>query len=183
MNLESNLVQLLRRVRVMAFDVDGVLTDGSLYVGPDGEWKRFNTQDGAGIALARRLGIPIALISGRESEPVRRRAEELRIDEVHLQVSNKVEVLEDILRRHGAEPGSLLYMGDDLPDLPALRFAGTAVAPANAVADVKQNCHYITLAAGGRGAVREAIELVLRNQERWTGAVEELFAARSRLEQ
>ncbi len=168
----------------MAFDVDGVMTDGGLYIGHGGEWKRFNTQDGAGLAVCRRLGIPIAFISGRESEAVRRRAEEQHITEIHLQTHNKVKVLQGFLERNGgAGPESLMYMGDDLMDIPALNFAGLAIGPANAAADVKSICHYITLARGGYGAVREAIELVLRNQGRWEPAVEELLSEAASLGQ
>ncbi len=184
MDLEANLLERLRRVRLMAFDVDGVLTDGGLYIGRADEWKRFNTQDGAGLAICRRLGIPIAFISGRESESVRRRAEEQRVTEVHLQVTNKVKMLEGFLERNGgAGPESLMYMGDDLMDIPALNFAGLAIGPANAVTDVRSICHYITLSRGGYGAVREAIELVLRNQDRWETAVEELLTETGRLSQ
>jgi len=152
-----------RAIRLAVFDVDGVLTDGTIYMGPQGEMlKAFNILDGHGLKLLHEDGIATSILSGRKSAMVATRAKELGLASVHQGVSDKVARLTSILRAHKADLASCAYMGDDLPDLEVMRRCGLAVAVANAVEQVKQGAHYVTRAAGGRGAVREFCELVLR---------------------
>lgn len=180
----KNVIDRISQVRLMAFDVDGVLTDGGIYLGNgDSEWKRFHAQDGAGIALSLRAGYEVALITGRKSVAVERRAAELKIQHLFQGVKDKPQVLRDLAGKLGLTMRQTMFMGDDLPDLPAMREAGFAAAPGNAVSDVREAAHYVTSAIGGHGAVREIIEIVLRNQGRWGGAIKEYFDEHQRLEQ
>jgi 3-deoxy-D-manno-octulosonate 8-phosphate phosphatase (KDO 8-P phosphatase) len=151
-----------RAVRLAIFDVDGVLTDGTLWIGPEGEaFKAFNILDGHGIKMLQAAGIDTAILSGRESQAVVRRAGELAIRHVVQGASDKLAAFDRLLAQAGCTPEACSFMGDDLPDLPVLRRCGFAVAVANAVDAVKEAAHYVTSASGGRGAVREFCELVL----------------------
>ena len=152
-------------MRLAIFDVDGVLTDGSVWIGPQGEvFKPFNILDGHGVKMLQASGVETALLSGRESESVTRRAGELSIRHVIQGAGDKLAAFEALLGRAGVSAEACAFVGDDLPDLPVLRACGFAVAVANAVDEVKAACHYVTLAPGGHGAVREFCELVLRAQ-------------------
>jgi 3-deoxy-D-manno-octulosonate 8-phosphate phosphatase (KDO 8-P phosphatase) len=154
-----------RAVRLAIFDVDGVLTDGTLYIGAQGEaFKAFNILDGHGVKMLQAAGIATAIISGRSSEAVSRRAAELGIAHVVQGSSDKVAALDELIAALGLEASACAFVGDDLPDLAAMRRCGFAVAVANAVDAVKAAAHYVTRASGGRGAVREFCELVLRAQ-------------------
>lgn len=183
MNLEQSILARISRVRLFAFDVDGVLTDGGLYMGDSGEVKRFDVQDGAGIAIALRAGFPVAFISGRDAESVRRRAAELGVKEVHQGVKNKIVLLDEIATRHGMEPEQIAFMGDDLPDLAVFHHVGLASAPASAALDLRARAHYVTARPGGGGAVREIIEVVLRNQGHWDAVVEHYIQTGDRVAQ
>jgi 3-deoxy-D-manno-octulosonate 8-phosphate phosphatase (KDO 8-P phosphatase) len=154
-----------RAVRLVVFDVDGVLTDGTIYLGAQGEaFKAFNILDGHGVKMLQAAGIATAIISGRSSEAVSRRAAELAIAHVVQGSGDKAAALEALLAALGLDAAHCAFVGDDLPDLPAMRRCGLAVAVPNAVDAVKAAAHYVTRAAGGRGAVREFCELVLRAQ-------------------
>lgn len=154
-----------RAVRLAIFDVDGVLTDGTLYIGAQGEaFKAFNILDGHGVKMLQAAGITTAIISGRSSEAVSRRAAELGIAHVVQGSSDKVAALDELVAALGLEASACAFVGDDLPDLGAMRRCGFAVAVANATDGVKAAAHYVTRASGGRGAVREFCELVLRAQ-------------------
>jgi 3-deoxy-D-manno-octulosonate 8-phosphate phosphatase (KDO 8-P phosphatase) len=154
-----------RAVRLAIFDVDGVMTDGTLYIGAHGEaFKAFNILDGHGLKMLQAAGVATAIISGRSSEAVARRAQELSIAHVVQGSADKCADFERLAGRLGVEPGACAYVGDDLPDLELMRRCGLAVAVANAVDAVKEAAHYVTRASGGRGAVREFCELVLRAQ-------------------
>lgn len=154
-----------RAVRLAIFDVDGVLTDGTLYIGAQGEaFKAFNILDGHGVKMLQAAGIATAIISGRSSEAVSRRAAELGIAHVVQGSSDKLAALDELIAALGLEASACAFVGDDLPDLPAMRRCGFAVAVANAVDAVKAAAHHVTRASGGRGAVREFCELVLRAQ-------------------
>ncbi|HWH40970.1 MAG TPA: HAD-IIIA family hydrolase [Usitatibacter sp.] len=154
-----------RGVRLAIFDVDGVMTDGTLYIGAEGEaFKAFNILDGHGVKMLQSAGIATAILSGRSSEAVARRAAELSIMHVIQGASDKLASFDALLARLGVEPLACAFVGDDLPDLPVMRNCGLAVAVANAVEAVKGAAHYVTAAPGGRGAVREFCELVLRAQ-------------------
>jgi len=157
----------LGRIRALAFDVDGVLTDGTVYIGASGEeMKRFSVQDGTALYWCRLLGYELALVSGRESGATRRRAEELGIRAVYQGVRDKRDRLESWALDHGLELDEVLYMGDDLIDLPVFDAVGVSVAPANAVAEVQRQAAHVTKRSGGDGAVREAIEWLLSTTDR-----------------
>ncbi len=163
-------------VRVLVMDVDGVLTDGGIYHGSEGvELKRFHVQDGMGITLAIRSGIIPVIITVRESEAVRRRAEDLKIDEVHQGVVRKWECLAEILGRHGISPEETAYVGDDLVDLPVMCRVGFPIAVANASEEVKREAKGVTARRGGDGAVREAVEMILQHEGKWEEIVNDLL--------
>ncbi len=152
-----------RRIKMIIMDVDGVLTDGRIILGSKGEeLKNFYVQDGQGIDLALRRELIIALVSGRKSKVVERRAEELKIKEVYQDITEKIKVYRKLLKKYGLKDEEVAYIGDDLRDIPPLRKAGLAISPANGVKEVKGIVHYITRASGGKGAVREAIDVILK---------------------
>jgi 3-deoxy-D-manno-octulosonate 8-phosphate phosphatase (KDO 8-P phosphatase) len=159
----------LRRIGLLVLDVDGVLTDGRLYYGPgdDGEWKAFHVHDGLALARAAAAGYPVAVVSSRAAQTVARRMAELGIREVHQGVPDKLAVYEALRARYAVGAAAVACMGDDLPDLPVLRQVGLAVAPADAVAEVRRAAHWVTRAPGGRGAVREVVEALLRARGAW----------------
>lgn len=155
-----------RALRLAVFDVDGVMTDGTLYIGAQGEsFKAFNILDGHGLKMLQSAGIATAIISGRSSEAVERRASELAIAHVVQGCADKVATFEALRAQLGVEAAACSFMGDDLPDLAVMQRCGLAVAVANAVEPVKQAAHYVTRAPGGRGAVREFCDLVLAARE------------------
>ncbi|MFN4325676.1 MAG: KdsC family phosphatase [Azonexus sp.] len=161
------------RIKLIAFDIDGVMTDGGLHYSDDGhEFKTFNVQDGLGIVLLRRVGIEVAIITGRNSGVVSHRAADLGVAHVYQGVGDKREVAEKLLVKLGLTWPELAFMGDDLIDLPAMARCGLAIAPVNARPIVKERAHVLTEAAGGQGAVREAIEFILAAQ----GKLDEAFA-------
>ena len=152
----------LSAIRLVAFDVDGVFTDGRFYLSDDGvESKAFNTQDGFGIRQLINAGIDVAVISGRQSGAVERRMAELGVTHVVQGCKDKVAALGEIVETLGITTGQCAYAGDDVPDLPLLNTVGYSIAVANAVLEVREQCDYITSANGGHGAVREFCELIL----------------------
>lgn len=177
--------QVAGRIRLVALDVDGVLTDGGLYVGRVAdhavELKRFHVHDGLGVWLLRRAGLLVALVSGRTAEATRIRARELQIDEVledETGAGHKLAPFEALLARRGLAPGECAFVGDDLADLPLLRRVGLPIAVANAVPDVRAAAAVVTTAAGGHGAVREVAELLLRARGVWDRILGEYLAER-----
>ncbi|MCS4504736.1 HAD-IIIA family hydrolase [Arhodomonas aquaeolei] len=149
-------------IGVLALDVDGVLTDGGVYIGDDGEpFKRFNIHDGKGIAMLRDAGIEVAIVTARRSGAVEARARELRIGHVHQGVRDKAAALADLAKGLGLAPQACAFVGDDLVDLAPMRAAGLAVAVANAHPAVCARAHWVTRRGGGDGAVREVCELLL----------------------
>ncbi len=171
----ASLVQSINKaenIRLLALDVDGVLTDGGLYIGEGGEaCKRFNVQDGLAISCAIRNNLIVAIITGRESGIVCRRAAEIGITEIYQGVRNKREMLQAIASGHSLQMTEVAYMGDDLNDLSALCIAGFACAPANAVQEVKDNVHFVASKNGGEGAVREVVETILKARGEWAQIV------------
>jgi len=162
-----------RPIALLLTDVDGVLTDGRIYLTPGGgELKGFDTRDGAGLRLAQRCGIATGIISGREGAAVRRRAAELQMDEVHLRARNKLAVYEEILQRRGLSDEQVCYIGDDLLDLPILGRAGLPVVVADAHEELTRRAPFVTRAPGGHGAVREVIDAILKAQGRWQEILE-----------
>ncbi len=156
------------RIRLLVLDVDGVLTDGGLDYGAAGEeTKRFFVQDGLALVAARRAGLAIAVISGRGSAAVTRRMTELGVSEVHQGVQDKAAALESVMRRLGLRAAEVAVMGDDLPDLALMKQAGLALAPANAVAEVRRAADWVARRAGGAGAVRDAVEMLLKARKDW----------------
>ncbi len=154
---------LLANIRLVAFDVDGVFTDGRFYLSNDGvESKAFNTQDGYGVRQALLAGIEIAVISGRQSAAVQQRMDELGVRHVIQGCSDKIAAFEALTMELGIADAECIYVGDDVPDLPLLGKAGISVAVANAVAEVREFSDYTTQARGGCGAVREVCDLLLR---------------------
>jgi 3-deoxy-D-manno-octulosonate 8-phosphate phosphatase (KDO 8-P phosphatase) len=167
------LLERARKTRLLIMDVDGVLTDGRIIQDGHGhELKVFDVKDGHGIVMAHRAKLRTALISGRESETITRRAEELGIELVFQKIWNKLEVYEKILVDTELTHNEVAYIGDDLIDIPLLRRVGLAVAVADAVDEVKAAAHLITQRPGGQGAVREVIELILRAQDHWDSLIE-----------
>ena len=158
----------LADIEMLVMDVDGVLTDGTLIIHGDGaESKSFNSMDGHGIRMWQRAGLKVALISGRASEPTQRRAEQLQIEYVFQDCHYKLPVFEKLLEQIGLSPDKVAYIGDDLTDLPVITYVGFGVAVASAVDEVKRYADYVTTRPGGRGAVREVIEYILKNSGRW----------------
>jgi 3-deoxy-D-manno-octulosonate 8-phosphate phosphatase (KDO 8-P phosphatase) len=165
------------RIRLLLFDVDGVLTDGVVIMHADGsESKGFHIRDGAAIVWAQRAGLTVGLLSARRSGATTHRAAQLAIRLVSQGVSSKLAAYDRIVRDAGLDDSAVAYMGDDLLDLPVLARAGLSGAPADAAAEVRERVHWISRAPGGRGAVREFIELVLRAQDRWDAVTRDYFA-------
>lgn len=161
-----------KAVRVMLFDVDGVMTDGGLHYTESGEEiKVFNTLDGLGIKLLRETGVRLGIITGRTSRIVEHRARHLGIDFVHQGAHDKLEVFHKVLEQAGVSAEECGYMGDDVIDLPVLRRVGFAVSVPEAPELVHHHVHYVTGLAGGRGAVREVCELIMRAQGTLEGAM------------
>lgn len=157
-----------RSIELIVLDVDGVLTDGRIIINDDGvESKNFCVRDGTGLYLWRKAGKRAAILSGRSARVVDRRAAELGIAPVVQGASEKRAALQEMLESLRLSPRQACFMGDDLPDLPALLAAGVAACPADAVEAVREACHFITAAPGGHGAVRELTEMLLRAQGIW----------------
>lgn len=155
------------RIRLVLLDVDGVLTDGVVSIGGGSEAKNFSIRDGLGIALARREGLEVGLLSGRPSDATARRAAELRLRIVYQGNPDKRTVYEDLIAAHGFQHDEVAYMADDVLDLPVLKRVGLSAAPADAVPEVLSAVHWVSARSGGHGAVRELIELILRARGRW----------------
>ena len=153
------------RIRLVIFDVDGVMTDGKLYLASDGtETKSFNILDGLGIKLLMKAGIHCAIISGRRSDAVERRMRDLGVEHVYHGIEDKLPLFEDLLEQLDLEADQVAHMGDDLPDLPIMRRVGLAVTVTNGSSLIKPYAHWETSRPGGQGAVREVCELVLSAQ-------------------
>lgn len=184
-----------RKIRLLLFDVDGVLTDGKLFFVPEDsqrlaqaspsqsaqgqiEVKGFHAHDGAAISLARLGGLKTGLITNRSSETVALRARDLKLEHVHQGVRNKGACFQEVVDQEGLQPQEAAFVGDDVIDLPAMRAGGLAIAVQNARAEVKQEAHYITPHAGGDGALRDAIEFILKAQGKWKKVVEDYIGER-----
>ena len=164
----ESLTASLQKIKLLALDVDGVLTDGSIYISPAGEVvKGFNAKDGMGISCALRSGLQIAVITGRQSPIVERRCEELGITLLQQGVKDKRLALQQMAQKLGLVREEIAYMGDDLNDIPAFKASGLNLVPADAAIEVMAVADIITKASGGRGAVREAITMILAAQDNW----------------
>ncbi len=186
-----------RKIKLLLFDVDGVLTDGKLFFLPRGfdagsradspalsaqdsiEFKGFHAHDGVAISLARLAGLKSGLITKRYSETVALRARDLKIEFVRQGIQNKGAALEAIVKEAGLKPEEAAFVGDDVIDVPAMRAAGLAVAVKNARAEVKKQAHYVTSRVGGDGALRDTVEFILKAQGKWKQAVEDYISGKS----
>jgi len=159
----------MSRVKLFLCDVDGVLTDGSIFIGGEREFKRFNIRDGLGLVLARRAGLKIGWVSARPSPATKLRADELKIHFLVQQNDrvSKTGAIEELLTQEKMSWDEVCFVGDDIVDLGPLRRAGFAVAVADGVAEAQATAHFVTQAAGGRGAIREVIEMILKAQGIW----------------
>ncbi len=166
-------LQNAAKIKLLALDVDGVLTDGSLNIGAEGElFKAFNARDGLGISCLLRSGVRVAIITGRKSEIIHRRAQELGITEIYEGIKDKRKALAELAEAGGLQREEIAYMGDDLNDLPALVYAGLPCAPADAAPEVLAASSFTAKSCGGRGAVREAAELILKAGGKWKEIVD-----------
>lgn len=164
----NNFKQKLTEIKAFAFDVDGVFTDGQVYLLPGQEFVRaVNIKDGYAVQHCIKAGYPIAIISGGSSEEVRKRFKNLGVTDIYLKSSNKFDDYEDFRMKYGFEHHEILYMGDDVPDLPIMTKVGIPTCPADAVHEVAEASLYISDKKGGRGCVRDIIEQVLRLHSKW----------------
>jgi 3-deoxy-D-manno-octulosonate 8-phosphate phosphatase (KDO 8-P phosphatase) len=170
---QESLRARLAGVAVFLCDVDGVLTDASVFISGGQEIKRFNIQDGLGLVALRKCGIKVGWVSSRPSGATAHRAADLKIDFLHQSKGSKVAAIEQILAQTGLRWDQVCYAGDDIVDLGPLKRAGVAVAVANAVPEVLAAAHYVTRAGGGNGAVREIAEMILKAQDKWQQLVAE----------
>jgi 3-deoxy-D-manno-octulosonate 8-phosphate phosphatase (KDO 8-P phosphatase) len=170
--VNRDVIARARKIRLLVMDVDGVLTDGRMGLSDSGEeLKMFHTHDGIGLNLAHRAGLRTAMITGETSPIAKTRGAKLGVETVILGARRKGVEVEALLRQAGLPAAGLAYIGDDLLDVPALQRAGLAIAVADAVPDVKAVAHLVTKSPGGHGAVREAVELILRAQRSWDATV------------
>jgi len=178
---DAEVARLAAKTQLLLMDVDGVMTDGKLLFVPmpDGtvvEAKAFDSVDGSGIGLARRAGIKFGIITGRSSPAVARRAAELRFDFCYQGLGRrKIAAFDDIAAKVAMTPDAMCYIGDDVQDIPLLRRVGFPVAVSNACVEARNAAAYVTRNAGGHGAVREVIEVILRAQDKWDSAIAEFF--------
>ena len=165
--MKKSLREKLQHIKILIMDVDGVMTDGRIIINDDGrETKNFDVRDGHGIKLVQRYGIEVALLTGRQSEVVKHRANELGITEVHQKIFNKKEVFVEILQKNNLNANQAAFIGDDIIDIPVLKEAGFSATVADAIDIVKKTVDYVTKNKGGRGAVREVCEMLLQAQGR-----------------
>jgi 3-deoxy-D-manno-octulosonate 8-phosphate phosphatase (KDO 8-P phosphatase) len=166
--IKKNLKEKLKNIKMLILDVDGVMTDGRVIMDDSGrEIKHFDVRDGHGIKLIARYGIKVVLLTGRQSEVVLHRAHDLGIKEIYQKVFNKKEVFVKILRKNKLDAAEAAFIGDDIIDIPVLKAAGFSAAVADALDVVKKSVDYVTQNKGGRGAVREVCEMILRAQGKW----------------
>ena len=172
----ATLDAAFKRVRLLLCDVDGVLTDASVFIGGPEEVKQFDIQDGLGLVNLRRQGLKVGWISSRPSPATAQRARELKIDFLRQEKGSKICAVESLLAQTGFRWNEVCYVGDDIVDLGVLKRAGVAVAVANGVAEARAAAHYVTRADGGHGAVREVAEMILKAQNKWARIVAEYSA-------
>ena len=174
--ITDELKERILKVKLLILDVDGVLTDGRIIYGDHGdELKFFDVQDGFGLVMLRKSGISTVVISAKKSRVNQRRTKELHISKVYQNVRDKLKTFEKVAKKYKIKHEEVCYIGDDLMDAPVLTRVGFAVAVPNAVEDVREIVHYVTAKPGGRGAVREVVDLILKTQHKWTGVTERYF--------
>jgi 3-deoxy-D-manno-octulosonate 8-phosphate phosphatase (KDO 8-P phosphatase) len=165
----KNYKHLLPKIKTFIFDVDGVLTDGKILINSDGELLRsFDTKDGYAMKCALVKGFKIAIITGGRNEAVRERFKELGVIDIYLGAHHKLDAYQDLMDNYDLNPEEILYIGDDIPDIPVMEKVGLGCCPADAASDVKAIADYVSHKKGGEGCVRELIEQVLRVQGKWS---------------
>ena len=158
----------LKNIKAFVFDVDGVMTDGSVFATEDGQFLRsFNIKDGYAIQHANKMKYPIAIISGGNSQGIIRRFQQLGLSDIHVGQQHKKAAFDAFLSKHNLSPDDILYMGDDMPDYELLKIVGLAACPNDAAKDIKSICQFISQLNGGKGCVREVIEMTLKIQNNW----------------
>ena len=164
----GNFKEDIARVEAFVFDVDGVMTDGGIIPTPDGDFiRRYYAKDGYALAYAIREGYKICVISGGRGEMLRRRLEMLGIEDMYLNCMDKIAAIEEFITRYGLNSENVIYMGDDIPDLECMERVGIPVCPADACSEVIEASRYVSEFCGGKGAVRDIVEQVLRSQDEW----------------
>lgn len=164
----DKIIQKAAKIKLLILDVDGVLTDNRLYYSNDGnELKTFYTRDGHGMVLLRKSGVQMAIITGRKSELVAKRAQDLKIDHLYQGVPDKLPSFEDLMNKIGITHDQVAYIGDDILDLPILMRIGLSVTPADGEDEVKTRVDYVSPHRGGNGVVREICELIMKSQDTW----------------
>lgn len=173
--MDDLLIDKIRKIKLIISDVDGILTDGSIFIGSDGtEFKQFTVEDGAGAAIARLAKLPVALISGRYSESTTIRAKEMKIEHCHQGKLDKIGSYEEICASYNVSSEQVLYIGDGYIDIPVMEMSGVAFTVPHAPSLVSDSADYITQTPGGKGAFRETVELVLKIQDRHKGVLDEM---------
>ncbi len=173
-NLDNSYKKKLNHITTFVFDIDGVLTDGSVYITETGDLMRaMHTKDGFAVKVALKKGYKVAIISGARDANVITRLKYLGVKDIYIGIDDKLPVFENLLKKYNLSPVEVLYMGDDIPDIPLLKKAGLSAAPRDAVQEVLHTVDYISHKKGGKTCVRDVIEQVLRVQENWTFNFEE----------
>ena len=166
--MKKSIEDKLKKIKMLILDVDGIMTDGRIIMDHEGrESKNFDVRDGHGLKLLQRYGLKVAILTGRQSKVVEHRAKDLDIKDVYQKVFNKKEVFEKILKKHKLSPAETAYMGDDIIDVPVLRSVGFSASVVDAMDVVKKTVDYVSGYKGGRGAVREICEMILKAQGKW----------------
>ena len=173
MKISATLNKKLKATKLFLCDVDGVLTDGAIYMGHGVESKRFNIRDGLGMKFLQVHGIKVGWVSRRPSSATQQRADDLKIDFLVQHNGGKIEGVEGILRQTGMDWADVCYVGDDVVDIGVLNRVGLAVVPGDGTADTKKSADYVTKAHGGDGAIREIVEMILKAQNKWKRVIAE----------
>jgi 3-deoxy-D-manno-octulosonate 8-phosphate phosphatase (KDO 8-P phosphatase) len=177
-NKRLALLSKIKKIKMLLMDVDGVLTDGGIILGNNKqEFKIYDVQDGMGITLARLGGLKVGFLTGRTSEVVDSRAEELHVDICYQGASSKLDALRDILDRYDLSSKAVCYIGDDVQDIGILKHVGVAIAVADARPEIRKMADYVTKHPGGRGAIRETVELILKTQNKWKRVLERVYGS------
>ena len=178
MKTAKEIQEIAKGIKILILDVDGVLTDGRIVLDNEGnELKAFHVRDGHGIRMLIKAGLRVAIISGRQSRVVERRAHELGITDVYQRCHSKTAALDDLARKYGFSDGEVAYMGDDIVDVPILKRAGLAIAVGDASDEAKDHAVMVTKNRGGKGAVREVCDFLLRATDLWEPVAREYFEA------
>jgi len=174
--ISQNVLERMKKIKVLILDIDGVMTDGHIIYSIYGdELKFFDVQDGFGITLLRRAGIKSVIITAKKSRIVKLRARDMKVVKAYQGYTVKLKAFDKVIKKFRVKPEEVCFIGDDLIDLPILKRVGLAVAVPNAVEEVRQHAHFVTSRAGGHGGVRELCDLILKSQGKWDLATEKYF--------